>query len=849
VVVSNSAGSSTSSPPAILTVNLVPTPPGITGQPLNQTVSQSSSATFTVTATGSTPLSYQWFFNGTSLAAATVSSYLCANAQPTNAGSYSVIVTNAYGMVTSALATLTVILPPIINVQPVSQLAAVSNTVAFTVGLSQGTSPAYQWRQNGTPIASATQSSLTLASISWGSAGTYSVVVSNSAGSQTSTGATLIVQQAAFTFFDGFESYNKGSLDSTTTGGPNPASPWWGLNTSAQSWVTNASGGVTPHGGSQMAGAASLSKQDYINLLYRMNAGQTYYGNFMCDWWFYDPYGANTGATSSQEYLALCQYTPVSTTNDASSSFSTYNQRMSLGTFNSTGYNYLNYQARIIGGSGNFGSANSWYNTTTLRSAGWHHARVVVGIPNASNYAPIWMYIDNMTNATVTSLNSTNNVGFNLIELNHYSSAAGAGWYYDDLTFRAANDPWIIEQPVSQAVSLGQPASFTTVAVGTAYQWQINGTNLNGATTSAYGIASVAATDVGSYACVITGTNGTLATSPAALTLIGPPSIVAQPQSLTVTQSQSAVFSVTAVGTTPLSCQWWFNSAPISGATATNYTLSSAQATNAGSYSVVVTNVLGSITSSVAMLTVTLPPTVTNPPQSLTVNQGGAAPFSVGVSGTAPFGYQWLFNGGVISAATASGYTVASAQATDAGSYSVVITNVLGSVTSAVATLTVIVPPAITNQPVSRTVLQGTCATFTVAASGTTPLSYQWQWNSTAYPPNTSSSSFTACNAGSYSVTVSNQAGVVVSDTVTLSFTNPPPAQSGHFDSLSFLGDGSLQLNMSGAPNTNYVLEFTSDWVSWNPLTNLSSPAGLFQFDDTSAVTNAERFYRLRVGP
>ena len=49
--------------------------------------------------------------------------------------------------------------------------------------------------------------------------------------------------------------------------------------------------------------------------------------------------------------------------------------------------------------------------------------------------------------------------------------------------------------------------------MGTAYQWQFNGANIGGATASAYSIASVAATNAGSYACVITGTNGTLTTS------------------------------------------------------------------------------------------------------------------------------------------------------------------------------------------------------------------------------------------------------------------------------------------------------------------------------------------------
>jgi hypothetical protein len=55
---------------------------------------------------------------------------------------------------------------------------------------------------------------------------------------------------------------------------------------------------------------------------------------------------------------------------------------------------------------------------------------------------------------------------------------------------------------------------------------------------------------------------------------------------------------------------------------------------------------------------------------------------------------------------------------------------------------------------------------------------------------------------------------------------------------------------MSGSPNTNYVLEFTTDWLSWFPLiTNLSGPEGLFQYDDTSAISNSESFYRLRLGP
>jgi sugar lactone lactonase YvrE len=679
VIVSNSAGSVTS-PPALLTVNPVPTPPGINSQPQNLTVNQTSNATFSVTATGSTPFSYRWLFYGTNLAGGTASSYTVLNSQPANVGPYSVIVTNAYGSITSSTATLSVILPPIINVQPASQLAAVSNSVSFTVGLSQGTSPVYQWQQNGNAIAGATQSGLTLPSISWSSAGTYTVVVSNLAGSQTSAGAVLTVEQAACTFFDGFESYHTGILDNNFSGPNTTASnPWWALTSTTQGSVTNSNTGVAPHSGAQMAGRTGTSYlQDYVNLVYRLNAGRPYYGNFMCEWWFYDPYGTTTLSSASNyvDYIALGGYAPVSATNDFyTTTFSQFYQRMSLGAYNQSGFNVSNYQARIVGGAGSFGSGNSWYNTATPRTVGWHHARIIIGIPNASNYAPVWMYFDNLTNATVTSSTTGTNTGFNLIEMNHANSNSG---YYDDLTFRAANDPWIIEQPVSQTVNSGQSAVFYTVAVGTSYQWQFNSLNIAGATTSSYSIASVDPTNAGNYACLITGTNGTLVTTNAVLNVTGPPSIVAQPASLTVTQNQSATFSVTASGTGPLSFQWQLNSAPISGATATSYTVTNSVATNAGWYSVTVTNSFGSITSSLATLSVLL------------------------------------------------------------------------------------------------------------------------------------------------------------------------PAQ---FESLFFLGDRSLQLSMSGTGFTNYVLEFSTNLANWVPLSTLSSSNGFFQFNDPSASTNTERFYRLRLGP
>jgi hypothetical protein len=180
----------------------------------------------------------------------------------------------------------------------------------------------------------------------------------------------------------------------------------------------------------------------------------------------------------------------------------------------------------------------------------------------------------------------------------------------------------------------------------------------------------------------------------------GAPTITSQPQSLTVTVGSSATFSVTATGTAPLTYQWRFNGTPISGATASSYTIASAQASQAGTYSVVVSNIAGSTTSAGATLTVQstpVAPTITSQPQSLTVTVGSSATFSVTATGTAPLSYQWRFNGTPISGATASSYTIASAQASQAGTYDVVVTNTAGSTPSTGATLTVITGSGLTN--------------------------------------------------------------------------------------------------------------------------------------------------------
>jgi len=259
------------------------------------------------------------------------------------------------------------------------------------------------------------------------------------------------------------------------------------------------------------------------------------------------------------------------------------------------------------------------------------------------------------------------------------------------------------------------------------------------------------------------------------------PTIAAQPANQAVTAGQTATFSVSASGTAPLRFQWLKNSSNISGATSASYTTPATIAgDNGAKFDVVVSNSAGSVTSAMATLTVTaaaVPPTITAEPANQTVNAGQMATFSVTASGTAPLSYQWQKNSVNINGATGSSYTTPAATSGDNGAkFDVVVTNSAGSQTSSMATLTVNaapVAPTITVQPANQTVTAGQTATFSVTATGTAPLSYQWQKNSTNISGATSASYTTpvtsvADSGEQFSVTVSNAAGSTPSASATL---------------------------------------------------------------------------------
>ncbi len=250
--------------------------------------------------------------------------------------------------------------------------------------------------------------------------------------------------------------------------------------------------------------------------------------------------------------------------------------------------------------------------------------------------------------------------------------------------------------PSTQTVALGSTLNLTILVSGTdatTYQWQLDGSNINGATASVLSISSVSAANAGSYTCVVTNAAGTLTSSPASVIVSTPPVIVSSPlakQSVAV--GATVNLSVVASSPTAVNYQWQFNSVNIFGATASTLTLNSVTAANAGSYICIVSNLLGIATSSPSVLSISPAgsPTITLNPSSQTISSGSTIVFKTQSTSALASTYQWYLNGVAIAGATSSTLFIPAATSANAGAYSCTVTNAAGSASTLLAQLTLL---------------------------------------------------------------------------------------------------------------------------------------------------------------
>ncbi len=297
--------------------------------------------------------------------------------------------------------------------------------------------------------------------------------------------------------------------------------------------------------------------------------------------------------------------------------------------------------------------------------------------------------------------------------------------------------PGITVQPQSSSISSGESKLLSVVASNgpLTYQWYRGNAGdtsqpIAGATNSTYTTGALTSTT--SFWVKVTNSCGSTNSVTATLTVCVIPTITAQPQNATITSGQAATLTVVASGATMY--QWYrgikgSTTNPINGATTSSYNTGPLTATS--QYWVRAASNCAAADSDTVTVTVQsscVAPAITAQPQSATVDFGETATLTVAATGT-NLQYQWYQGpkgdlGRPIAGATTSAYTTPALTA--AAQYWVFISNECGNASSETATLTVGCSIAITQEPQSVKIQKGETASFSVAATGPAPLTYQW---------------------------------------------------------------------------------------------------------------------------
>lgn len=618
--------------------------PFITAQPLPAAAIAGGTASFTVTAVAVAPLHYQWrkggvpLNNGGVISGATSPTLLLTGITAEHAFSYDVVITNLHGAATSAPVALTIESVPVITGHPQATNATAGDTARFTVTAS-GTAPlSYRWRKNGTPLANGGKISgadspvLQVSDVHLAEVGDYDVVVSNKWDVATSQAAALTVDIPP------------------TVGVIEVGNPEDGV-----SLVLNGNPGEcslvlrspNPSGPWEIVATIVYGPDGTASFLD---------GNPPADQAFYRTEALPSGPPQIQTH-------PVSVEAMSGSSLgftvSVASCSLPLYQWQKNGVN-LSETPRITGTQ----TTRLWIADARFSDAGDYDVVVVNGSGSSTSQVAVLTVVGR---------------------------------------------PVISIQPASVTNVAGTTAALSVTVEGPlplAYQWRKGGVNLNdggrisGSQGAELSLADTQSDDAGDYDVVVANAYGAVTSQVAVLTIVERPDISLQPASRTNLMGTLAAFGVSATGTGPLAYQWrkggveLNDGGRIAGAQTVALSVTEVQSGDAGDYEVLVSNPYGSITSQVAVLVVVTRPSIVVQPVSQTNVAGATAHFSIGVAGTAPFGYQWRKGGTNLAeslnlvGAFSPTLAISNLVADNAGEFDVVVTNSYGSVTSAVAVLT-----------------------------------------------------------------------------------------------------------------------------------------------------------------
>ena len=788
VVITNVAGAITSNP--VFLDMLVP--PLVTRNPTNVVVAVGGMAVFASEASGDPVLRYQWYKNVIEeLVGETNATLVLTNLQLTNSGTYQIEVANDYDTVNSVEALLTVKNPPVIIAQPLPVAAPAGTTAQFTVGVGGDGPFSYQWFFNGTnTVFAGTNQTLVLSDVQLARTGDYSVQVTSDVGAATSAPASLLVLQAPVITAQPASVLAVAGTNvafSVSATGTQPIAYQWLFNRTNS--LPEATGPTLQLANVQPgnSGLYSVALSNQSGSVTSVNASLSV---------FVPPQivAQPTNLTVRSGQTAGFAVTAIGTTPLIYRWF--FNQTNLIPGANN---NTLSLPAVSLVSAGTYSVSVSNFAGEAKSDAvllAVQSPPVIVQHPVSRTVQPgndvifsviavgdeprgfQWFY--NTTNAIAGATGAELTL-FNVQAVNsgRYSvrvtNALGTTFSVEAV-LTVKRPPVIAQEPVSLTVTQGAVAPISIIVSGDGpftYRWLHDSTNAVPGTNGPGLLVVADSVNAGAYSVVVSNEVGSATSAQATLTVLIPPSIASQPEDLYVQPGADATFAVSAGGDAPLSFQWFRNETNLlTDATNTVLQLTGVPAGPDSVYSVFVSNHVGVVSSRLAALRVRIPPTIVAPPVSVTSTQGQAARFVVETSGDGPFSYQWFFNGTTpVPGGTASTLELIGVQPTAAGQYSVRVTNVVGSVVSPSAELTVLLLPVITASPVSQVVTQGQDAAFSVMATSETPLTYEWRRNGIAISGVSSTlplPNVQPPDAGSYDVVVGNTYGAVTSTVATL---------------------------------------------------------------------------------
>ena len=632
---------------------------------------------------------------------------------------------------------------PTITTQPTDFTTDAFSPASFSVTASGANPLIYQWYQNGNPltdggvISGSTTSNLTFSSASAINAGVYTVLITNAYGSVTSSNCNLYVNK----------------LTPCINTSPTASAIPYGQNVGS-SILTGGSASV-------VGGFSFATPSDYPNAGSYLE-GVTFTPSDIVDY--------NTAFTFVS--LTVNQEVPVITTNPVATTI-TYGQVLT--------------NSSLSGGAANVSGVFVFTTPTIAPHAGVTNISVIFTPTDTTNYANVATDITVTVNkalATV-SLGNLSQVFDGTSKIPSVASVPNgldvSLTYNDSLTSPQNAGNYLVIGNITDSDYFGSTTNTLTINKAVA---NVLFTNLNQTYTGNAITADGTSTPVG-LNLILTYNNNSLTppTNAGCYTVVG--TVV---ESNYVGSATNTLFINKALATVSLGnlLQAYNGTASSVSETTTpvglnvgiTYNGSSAAPANIGSYTVVGTindaNFYGAITNTLVITGVI----VTKQPVGMIALTGSKTNLSVVASGVPALKYQWRKNGVKLSGKTAATLAFNGLKTTDSGNYDVVINNSFGSVTSSVATVFAVTAPSISKQPKSVKAKTGQSVTFSVTATGTAPLNYQWNKNGNPINGATASSyniaSVQVADAATYTATISNIAGTVTSAAAALSVTVTP---------------------------------------------------------------------------